>query len=86
MDKTQGEILKEKLFDNKKIGWENLSVDKKRSIFSFNDEYISFLNACKTERECALFALKLLKDNDFENIENKKTYIHNNVVDINHTF
>jgi len=73
MDKTQGEILKEKLFDNKKIGWENLSVDKKRSIFSFNDEYISFLNACKTERECALFALKLLKDNDFENIENKKT-------------
>lgn len=73
MDKTKGEKLKENLFDNKKVGWENLSTDKKSSIFKFNNEYIAFLNACKTERECACFFEKLLQEHGFENIENKKS-------------
>ena len=73
MEKTQGEKLKENLFDSKKIGWENLSNDKIRSIFNFNNEYISFLNVCKTERECAEFSEKILKENGFVNIEAKKS-------------
>ena len=72
MEKTNGEKLKEKLFDTKKCGFEKINSDKKEKIFDFNDNYISFLNACKTERECAIFAEKLLKDNGFENIENVK--------------
>jgi len=73
MEKTKGEVLKKKLFDDKKSGWENLSSDKKEKIFDFSNQYISFLNACKTERECAGFFENALKENGFENIENKKS-------------
>ncbi len=73
MEKTNGEKLREKLFDVKHSGFENISDEKKERIFDFCNEYISFLNSCKTERECALFSEKLLKDNGFENIENVKS-------------
>ena len=73
MEKTNGEKLKEKLFDVKHSGFENINDERKERIFDFCNEYISFLNACKTERECASFAEKLLKDNGFKNIENVKS-------------
>ncbi len=73
MEKTNGEKLKEKLFDDKKCGFDKLSSDEKEKIFAFNNDYIKFLNECKTERECALFAEKLLKDKGFVNIESKES-------------
>ena len=66
MEKTKGEILKEKLFDEKKLGFE-VTKDKEK-IFDFNNEYIDFLNKCKTERECAKYAEEYLMENGFVNI------------------
>jgi len=70
MEKTKGEILKEKLFDKKDYGFE--VIDSNNKVFDFNDDYIRFLNICKTERECVDFSLDLLKKNGFENIEEKE--------------
>lgn len=71
MEKTKGEELKEKLFNKNKIGFAVITEEEKQTIFSFSDEYLKFLNSCKTERECASFAEDYLKQNGFVNIENK---------------
>ena len=73
MEKSQGEKLKEELFDIRKVGWENTDKSEKEKINNFCDEYIEFLNICKTERECARFAENLLISKGFENIDDKKT-------------
>ncbi len=71
MEKSKGEELQEKLFNSKKLGWETINLDEKNNIMSFSDDYIAFLNECKTERECARYAERNLKAHGFENIENK---------------
>lgn len=63
--------LKEFLFDNKKCGWDTLSVDIKQDITRFNDEYIHFLNRSKTEREATSFITEILDKNGFVNIKDK---------------
>ena len=70
MEKIKGELLKEKLFDKKEIGFEKSDFEKNKIIFSFCDDYIEFLNSCKTERECVGYSLDLLKQNGFVNIDN----------------
>ena len=45
------EELKEKLFNKKKVGWENLDTRRKEEIFNFCKDYMDFLNKAKTERE-----------------------------------
>ena len=69
MEKTKAEELKEKLFNNKKVGWKNLNNEEKEKIFKFSDEYIYYLNNCKTEREAADFSKEILEKNGFKNIE-----------------
>ncbi len=73
MEKSEGQKLQAKLFDERKSGWENLDSDKKAAILDFNNDYIDFLNKCKTERECATFTEELLIQNGFEQIDQKKT-------------
>ena len=70
MEKTKGEKLQEKLFDKKEYGFE--VIDSNNKVFDFNDDYISFLNICKTERECADYSVDFLKKHGFENIEEKE--------------
>ena len=65
--------LQEKLFDKKEYGFEIITEKEKEKIFKFNEEYIDFLNQCKTERRCTLFIEKYLKENNFINIEETKT-------------
>ena len=48
-EKTQGEELKERLFDCKKNGWESTSEEDGRKIFQYCDGYINFLSKFKTE-------------------------------------
>ncbi len=69
-EKTEGEKLKEELFNSKKNGWEVVTEDEKQSIFKFSDEYIYFLNKAKTEREAVEFSVEVLEKNNFKNIEN----------------
>ena len=59
-EKTQGEELKERLFDCKKNGWESTSEEEGRKIFRYCDGYINFLSKSKTEREFAKNAKELL--------------------------
>lgn len=70
MEKTQTQILKEKLFRPKKNGWENLTKEEKQTIFDFSKNYMNFINKAKTERECVKQIIKILENNGFKNIEN----------------
>ena len=68
MEKSKGQSLKDELFINDKCGFEiNKNIDE---VYSFCDGYISFLNKCKTERECARYAINVLRDNGFKDITN----------------
>lgn len=69
---SEYESLKEKLFNNKKAGWENLGEDQKEKINKFADEYIYFLNKSKTEREVIEFAKDVLQKNGFVDIREKQ--------------
>ena len=51
MENTEGKALKEKLFNQKKNGWEDLSNDELSAIFQYADEYMYYLNSSKTEKE-----------------------------------
>lgn len=45
------EKLSDKLFNKKKVGWEDINPEEKNEIFAFCDGYMKFLNKAKTERE-----------------------------------
>ncbi|MBQ9011379.1 MAG: aminopeptidase [Bacilli bacterium] len=72
MEKTKGEILEEKLFNECKNGFEGLDENKKEVIFKFSDDYINFLNKAKTERLFTKETIKLLDYNGFKDIFNVK--------------
>jgi len=69
MEKTMGEVLKEKLFNENKYGFELVSEEEKKDIFDFCEGYIDFLNICKTERESVKEVIRILDKNGFKNIE-----------------
>lgn len=59
----------EKDIINKKIcGWKTINNEEKGKIFDFCDNYISFLNKAKTEREASCEIIKTLENNGFKNI------------------
>ena len=70
MEKTQTQILKEKLFRPKKSGWESLKENEKKDIFSYAQGYMDFINEAKTERECVKAITEILDKHGFTNIEN----------------
>lgn len=51
MDKTEGQLLQERLRYTPKNAWEQTGSAEKEAIFSFAEEYKDFLNKAKTERE-----------------------------------
>ena len=60
MENTEGKALKEKLFNHKKSGWENLSDDELSAIFKYADEYMYYLNSSKTEKEIVQTSKEIL--------------------------
>ena len=68
---TDLEDLKKYLFNNKKCGWDTITEDRKQDITKFSDEFIYFLNKCKTEREACQFAKEVLEKNGFINLKEK---------------
>lgn len=62
------EKLKEKLFDNKKNGWETIEQEEKEKIFEISNKYMEFLNKAKTEREFIKTARKLADENGYKDI------------------
>ncbi len=70
MEKTEGEVLKEKLFNNKKNGWEDISEEEKNQVFKFADEYMFYLNQGKTEKEIVSISKDILLKNNFKDLKN----------------
>ena len=68
MDKAEVESLKEKLFLNKKNGWETVSEEEKKQIFDFSEDYMNYLNNGKTEKEIIENSKDILIKNGFKNI------------------
>ena len=67
------EELKEKLFNKKKVGWENLDTRRKEEIFNFCTDYMDFLNKAKTEREFVKEAKKIADLNGFKDLSEYDT-------------
>ena len=67
-EKTQGEELKERLFNKKENGWESASESEKEAIYEYCDGYMNFLNKSKTEREIVANAKEMAKAKGFKDI------------------
>ena len=65
--------LSEKLFNKKENGWDTVDSETKQQIFKFSDEYMSFLNKAKTEREFTEQAIKKSRDNGYRDIAEFET-------------
>ena len=72
-EKTEGEMLKERLFDCKKNGWEKTSQDIGKQIFEYCDGYIKYLNESKTEREIVRNSTRIARENGFKSIDEYET-------------
>lgn len=62
------EKLSDKLFNKKKVGWEDISHEEKNEIFVFCDGYMKFLNKAKTEREFIAQAKIKAEENGYRDI------------------
>ena len=69
---SEGKELQEKLFNNKKTGWENIGDDMKQEINNYCNSYIDFLNNGKTEREIVKESKRIAEINGFVDINNKE--------------
>ena len=72
MSSIDAKELKEKLFANRKSGWENLSDEELKNIFQFADEYMYYLNNSKTEKEIVQSSKEILIKNGFVDISEKE--------------
>ena len=70
-EKTEVEMLKEKLFNKKENGWNG--VKNKENIFDYAKGYIDFMNHSKTEREIIKSSKKIAESNGFKNIDELDT-------------
>ncbi len=75
MENTEGQKLKEALFNCKKIGWEGMTEEKQNAVFKFADEYMNYLNSSKTEKEIVKNSKDILMKNGFVDL-NQKTELH----------
>ncbi len=66
---SEGKDLQEKLFNNKKTGWENISESAKNEIMNYCNSYMDFLNNGKTEREIVKESREIAEINGFKNID-----------------
>ena len=67
-EKSKGEELKEKLFDQKTNGWLGVDLAGKDEIFNYCEGYLNFLNVAKTEREAVKYVKKTLDENGFKDV------------------
>ena len=71
MENTEGKVLKENLFNNKKVGWENLNDEEKNAVYKYAEEYMYYLNKSKTEKEIVQTSKDILIKNGFTGLAEK---------------
>ena len=70
---AQAKQLKETLFNQFPNAYRHMSEQALAECETYAQGYMAFLNANRTERECAVFAQKLLLENGFEPIDEQRT-------------
>lgn len=55
--------------------WESSTPELKKAVFVFSDGYKDYLNKGKTERECVLYSVSLLREKGFVPLEEKETLV-----------
>ncbi|MDR2517070.1 MAG: aminopeptidase [Spirochaetaceae bacterium] len=70
--KSAGQQLADKLCFTPRNCWEGLDAQTEQEMEEFAASYRRFLDAGKTERECAAAALELLEQNGFIDLENRE--------------
>ena len=68
-EKTEKEILTEKLFNKKENGWNTKTEEEKKTIFDYAKGYMDFMNKSKTEREIVQSSKKIAEANGFKDIK-----------------
>ena len=68
-EKTEKEILTEKLFNKKENGWNTKTEEERKTIFDYAKGYMDFMNKSKTEREIVQSSKKIAKANGFKDIK-----------------
>ena len=77
MEKNQKSVakkLQEKLVSSSKNAYLSLSDEKVEKVFNFSEEYKTFLDKGKTERECVAESIKLAIKNGFNEFDKSKKY------------
>ncbi len=64
-EKTQGQLLSDRLSYKKTSYYENANAEDRAIIFAYAKEYMAFLNAAKTEREAVEEGVHLAEENGF---------------------
>lgn len=60
--------MEKDILNKKTNGWINLAEEEKNHIFKLSDDYICFLNKCKTEREASSYIVDKLLETGFVDI------------------
>ena len=68
-EKTEREMLTEKLFNKKENGWNTKSEEDRKTIFDYAKGYIDYMNKSKTEREIIQSSKKIAEANGFRDIK-----------------
>lgn len=73
--KSAAELLKEKLFYDRKNAAETLAADAIQAADAFCEDYKAFLNMSKTEREAVCYMVKKAEANGFVPFDHEKKYL-----------
>lgn len=73
-EKSNGQLLQEKLLHQPKNGGEVLTEQELKQVFSFCEGYKTFIDEAKMEREAVCFAIELLEKNGYTPFERTKKY------------
>ena len=68
-EKTEKDILTEKLFNKKENGWNTKTEEERKTIFDYAKGYMDFMNKSKTEREIIQSSKKIAEANGFKDIK-----------------
>ena len=69
-DKSRNFTKRVALYQKKRIS--KHKEKEKKEIFSFCERYKTFLDTCKTERECVMFAIQKAEQNGFVDLKTKQ--------------
>lgn len=69
ISKKQANDLKKKLFAEYRNIWEVTGKEERENVFAFADEYRSFLDMGKTERECVILSVEAYEELGFVDID-----------------